>query len=109
MKKEGNFKENQYLSQEKWARQIPQYLPVWAARIEFEAKVVNLQPQLPLISYNEQIAQLKALETGFDRERKNRHCGTARSVRGGAGRARVDRDANGRQQHVAGGFHCCIR
>ena len=30
------------------------------------AKEANLQPKPPPISYNEQIAQLKALEIGFD-------------------------------------------
>ncbi len=37
-----------------------------AGWIDFAAKVANLQPKHPLISYNEQIAQLKALEIGFD-------------------------------------------
>ncbi len=37
-----------------------------AGGIDFATKVANLQPKAPLISYNEQIAQLKALEMGFD-------------------------------------------
>ncbi|RZT93074.1 hypothetical protein EV681_3842 [Advenella incenata] len=37
-----------------------------AGWIDFAAKEANLQPKHPPISYNEQIAQLKALEIGFD-------------------------------------------